>query len=440
MARILIALIYCISIIGLGHYTSQSSFNQILFFFVLAFICYGSALSFKNRVRDWLILAVVLRVILIFTFPTLSDDIYRFYWDGLLSINGYNPYLYLPSEVLTWWSGSGLDQALLSRLNSPDYYTVYPSISQAVYFVGAFIFPSSIYGASIIMKLILLAAELGTFYYLYKLLRYYKLPEYAILLYALNPLVIVETFGNLHFEGFMFFFFIASIYYLLISENKGYLLLASFLYACSIATKLHVLMLFPFVVLFIRRDKRWLFLIVTIICTSILLSPLLFGIGAQAFASSLDLYFRNFEFNGSIYYFARWIGYKFEGYNLISVIGPGLSICTLLGLGVLWLRSAIRKTSLSSVGSWSVLLMAFILFLFMSTTIHPWYLIVPIGLGVFTKFRFVLIWSFLITLTYINYAYPAYNENLWVVGLEYTLIFGILLFELYKIIIGPRLN
>jgi alpha-1,6-mannosyltransferase len=36
-------------------------------------------------------------------------------------------------------------------------------------------------------------------------------------------------------------------------------------------------------------------------------------------AKSVDLFFRKFEFNASIYYFVRWIGTLIAGYNLIKL-------------------------------------------------------------------------------------------------------------------------
>jgi hypothetical protein len=46
----------------------------------------------------------------------------------------------------------------------------------------------------------------------------------------------------------------------------------------------------------------------------------------------------------------------------------------------------------------------------------------PIVISVFTNERFPIIWSFLIFGTYINYSYTPYDENLWVVAIEYILI------------------
>src|SRR5690606_24975198 len=61
-------------------------------------------------------------------------------------------------------------------------------------------------------------------------------------------------------------------------------------------------------------------------------------------ADSLDLYFRKFEFNASIYYLLRWLGFQVSGYNMIALLGPALSLVTFIV--VVWLAV---KSKLGSV-------------------------------------------------------------------------------------------
>ncbi|MEN8914045.1 MAG: mannosyltransferase, partial [Polaribacter sp.] len=69
---------------------------------------------------------------------------------------------------------------------------------------------------------------------------------------------------------------------------------------------------------------------------------------------------------------------------------------------------------------------------FTTTTMHPWYLATLLILSVFTKYRFTIVWSFAIILSYQAYANTPWNENLWFVGLEYLIVFLYLIFELKK--------
>jgi len=53
-------------------------------------------------------------------------------------------------------------------------------------------------------------------------------------------------------------------------------------------------------------------------------------------------------------------------------------------------------------------------------------------LSIFTRYRFPLVWTALLWLTYINYSYAEYHENLWVVGLEYVVMLGWMIWELWS--------
>jgi hypothetical protein len=47
----------------------------------------------------------------------------------------------------------------------------------------------------------------------------------------------------------------------------------------------------------------------------------------------------------------------------------------------------------------------------------------------FTHWRFPLVWSFLIMLTYTNYLTEPYQENLWLVTVEYLAVAGFAFWE-----------
>jgi alpha-1,6-mannosyltransferase len=61
-----------------------------------------------------------------------------------------------------------------------------------------------------------------------------------------------------------------------------------------------------------------------------------------------------------------------------------------------------------------------VFFLF-ATTVHPWYICMPVALAVFTPFRYAFIWSFTATLSYAAYQYNPVQENLWLIGGGYVL-------------------
>ena len=135
--------------------------------------------------------------------PNLSDDYLRFIWDGRLLAHGYNPYLYLPTQLVHTALGSsaGLTDSLFQGLNSPRYFTVYPPLNQAFFGLAAWLFPTNLLGTIISLRIPILLADLGSIYLLAKLLRRFGKNPNLSLLYGLNPLVILELTGNLHFEA-----------------------------------------------------------------------------------------------------------------------------------------------------------------------------------------------------------------------------------------------
>ncbi len=446
----ILALLMLAALLYLGVEVGQSDFTPLISIYSFLFLAYLWVFR-TTKEKDlgfWLLVAVILRLSLVFLFPLLSDDVYRFIWDGQLVINGYNPFNYLPTTLINEGPAvPGLDWELYEALNSPDYFTIYPPIAQATFAVATFLFPNSLYGAAIVMKLFLFAFELGSLILIVQLLLHWNLPLKNSLLYALNPLIIIEVCGNLHYEGAMVFFLLLSIWLVV----KGRYWFSSAMLAFSVASKLLPLMFFPFWVkrlgtrlpqkenggllqqlwqsiLFIDFKRNLLYFL---LCFTILLAlffPLLNGVFVQNFGDSIGLYFQKFEFNASVYYLLRWVGYQTKGYNLIATIGPRLALGTFTGIILLFLWE--RKVDWKSLPV--KLLWAICLYLLFTTTVHPWYTSLPIVLCLFTRFRFPILWSGLIYFTYINYSYPTYQENLTVVALEYSLVFGMFLLELIR--------
>src|SRR6267142_3760836 len=71
-----------------------------------------------------LIFAALFRLSIIFFPPYLSDDIYRYVWDGRVQAASINPYRYIPADE----SVAGLrDEKIYPNINRRDYaQTIYP--------------------------------------------------------------------------------------------------------------------------------------------------------------------------------------------------------------------------------------------------------------------------------------------------------------------------
>jgi uncharacterized membrane protein len=242
------------------------------------------------------------------------------------------------------------------------------------------------------------------------------------LIYALNPLILIEISGNLHFEGIMIFFLLLA--YILLIHRK-YLFSAIF-YGLSIGTKFIPIIFLPFLIKRLGIKKALIYYLITGSTLIVIFIPFLSLEVITNIGSSLDLYFRKFEFNASIYYLIRWLGFQLKGYNMIAQIGPLLAVTTTAAIVIMLIGE--KKATIKTLPL--VMICGFSIYLFLSTTIHPWYLSLIIAFSIFTKYRFPIVWSLLIFLTYHVYRTPAYHENMVYVFVEYALLWGYLYIEL----------
>lgn len=402
-----------------GWWPAQHEFWHIAGGYTLAFLGYLGLMSKGGPpVKHLFALAILARLLLWPAMPQLSDDIYRFLWDGRLILNGINPFAATPAELMGWPSlPDGITPELFARLNSPEYFTIYPPVAQGIFALSCLVFPDSIYGSTMLMKAFLFCFELGSIWLLPKLLAQVGLSERAAFWYLLNPLILVEVMGNLHFEGAMVFFLVAALWGL----HREKLALSALAMALAVAAKLLPLIFMPFLirVLGIKGSIRYFALMGAVLL--LLFGPLLGQAFFDGFGSSLDLYFRRFEFNASVYYLLRWAGYQWAGYNLIAWIGPSLAAGTFFGVLLLAYKEAQQGGGAMRMGYW---LAAICLYLAFTPTVHPWYVALPLLLSCFTRFRFPVAWSILVPLTYINYQGGVYHENLAVVAMEYLAVAG----------------
>ena len=71
------------------------------------------------------------------------------------------------------------------------------------------------------------------------------------------------------------------------------------------------------------------------------------------------------------------------------------------------------------------------IYYFLATTVHPWYLALPLILSIFTRFRFALVWSILVVSSYSAYSSMPATENPWLLTAEYLIVYGYLIYEVF---------
>ena len=431
MLRIFIlAILSFLSYYFLAFETIRENFIQLVFFFGLAFLAYSELLKKewgKRQVYILLGMGFLFRSIFIFATPELSDDVYRFIWDGRLWLNGIEPYALLPSGVLKLSNFNeliGINQELYASLNSPNYYSVYPPFLQWIFRFGAVMFPTWDFGFIVFLKSIIILLEIGSVYFIISLLKHFEFHFRRVLIYALNPLVIVELTGNVHFEAAAICGLLGTIYFL----AKNHTVAGGVSILLAIISKLNPLMWMPF---WIKRLSFKKLLIFFLVCGL----GMIFSFWSVSsishfwnFKESFDLYFGTFEFNASIWNIIKYIGFQVKGYNILQSATLYLSLFVLIFI----VGYSLFEKDRSLKNIFKPLLIAYFVYLLFATIVHPWYITPLIALVVFIPFRFPLVWSMTAVLSYFAYSNPANMESMKLIGLEYGIVLIVLIWDLLK--------
>ena len=408
--------------------------------FVKLFMLFGALFYLTYKIiqfEKWnfkflLIIGILFRLVFLMAEPNLSQDFYRFLWDGELIKNGINPYLYTPDQIMeqghvTFANMKELREGM-TDLNA-RHYSNYPPVNQVLFALASLLGGGSILGSTIAMRLIIILADLGALYFGRKLLQQLNKANNLAFWYFLNPLAIIELTGNLHFEGVMLFFFVWALY--VISINKW--LWATPVYAISIMVKLMPMLFLPLFIKYFGFKKSIAFYTLVLLGCTALLFPFYSSVFIDNYSETVGLWFSNFEFNASIYNVVKKIGvtyFEAKPWELIDTYGSFIQkVVVVIVLLLAFLRKNQKMESLITS-----MVFALACYYFLSTTVHPWYVVFLLGFSIFTDYRFPLLWSFAIILSYYTYSNPNYTENLGLLAIEYLLVIGFFIYEM----IGSR--
>lgn len=423
---------------------------KLLSLYAAVFFLYYKIIQFeKGNLKLLFCFGILSRLVFIIAIPNLSQDFYRFLWDGQLINHGINPYLFKPNELMA--AGELLfptAQQLYDGMGalSASHYSNYPPVSQLFYYLSSFFGQHHVMGSVIFLRCCIIVADIGILYFAQKILTHLGQDKYKAYWYFLNPFILIELTGNLHFEGVMLFFLLLSLYLLLKRKWIG----SAVAIAISIATKLIPLLLLPVVFRWLSLNNKesekvvdqsmyspgilkWNFLkplgyyslaMTTALATFI---PFISSELLQKYLETVGLWFNNFEFNASFYYLIREIGFLYKGYNIIELAGLKMGVVVVV---FILLISLLRKNEKPKIAM-SSMLFAMTFYLAFTTTLHPWYVATPLLLCVFTNYKFPVVWSFVVVLSYVAYSQPNFEENPWILALEYLILYGCFIKEVY---------
>lgn len=350
--------------------------------------------------------------------PTnLSQDVYRFIWDGKLILKDYNPHDFRPKELINQMGfSSGNWRELYKGMGplSQGNYSCYPFVTQ-IYSLIAAVIPI-FWVQVLVIKLLFIGTFILTIQSTRKLLEFCKLEKHYLHLFWLNPLVLIEGLGNLHFEWVMLCFVASGIYYL---TQINYLK-ASIFITLAIQAKLIPFLMLPFFVRTLGWKKSIFFglsvLALFFISSLIFIHPSNLG----NFLESIKLYYGRFEFNSLIFAFYLDYGFWKYGFHPIGSYARRLAFYGFLAL------LAFCFYRLKQNEDWKVffsrMAWATIIYYFFATTVHPWYLIFPLFFGILSQNKVIIYWSFLVYLSYLFYDLDIKKYHVVVKIVEYIVL------------------
>ena len=402
----ILSLIVYLSILPLGSLRGPAT-TDFLWRYFLAFGLYALAIvpalwhpRFDLRVI-WLF-AIAFRVTLLFSPPTLSDDVYRYIWDGHVQNNGVNPYAYRVGAPQL----DSLSTPNRARVNNAWMASPYLPVAQLYFAVTYRLAPES----AAAFQIGAVALDLATGLFVVPALRRVNLPKTNAIIYLWNPLVIVEAAHGAHVDTLMTMLMMASLWLFTwvcprrgeasqrLSENspprhpgtkKSVMTLSAVLLALATLVKPVPVLLVP-VVMWRWGWKRTL-LYAGIAAAGILAySGAGLGLGSELAGTGVfgatRIYLSQWNFNGGLFH---WLELALTG-----VSTPGAAPIELAGTGGALARSiaaAALVAVLAGIGLWArriydaravlqIALLPLGAYVLLATTINPWYLMPVIAL------------------------------------------------------------
>ena len=361
--------------------------------------------------------------------------------------HGINPYIYRPDAPELQ---SFRDTAIYPKMSSAAVYSVYPPVSQAVFFLG------NLTGHPIpAIKAIYSIFDLGIVIVLWQLIGLLGLPKRNILLYAWNPLAVFEFAGSGHTDAPLLFFTLLAI--LFFAKNKY--LGAFTALGLAIISKLLPLIFLPYFFFAVKGRRKYYLALWSGVVVLLGYLPFVGGLTTviSNFRTDVSLYLSTslYMFNGSMFTFWYWIRDALQVYDRFTKFSFMASALSAM-FGVVWLGIVAsswlsrKKTSATDI-AWRVML-TFFAFLVFSPNVQVWYILwigcfVPLfvnferGFEGGTSIRSLanirmswLTWTFTVCFAYIAYhrfftQTGPYLVPRWAIWVEYGLLFGLITIE-----------
>jgi hypothetical protein len=317
----------------------------------------------SRTLKRILIIAVLLRVPLLFTEPALSDDVWRNLWDGRVQVAGENPYIHGPRDPAL----SHLrDDVTWPRINHPQYRTIYPPFGQMSAAAAGAVATVTGLPELLAWKLLVVLIELLGMTMLGRALAGRGNPA-PLVLWAWSPLAVFEFSGGGHIDSIALGLSGAAAALWLREGHAG----AGALFAGAVMTKF---LPFPAGLGFVgaKGSSR---AALAFLATAVLLTIPYIAAGPHII-EQLGVYAGNWEFNGVL---NRWLWIDSWGYTLAALPGAGETLNGIekgTGRLIAWIivLAAGFISARRGTDPFLVARRTLALFLAIQPTIYPWYL------------------------------------------------------------------
>lgn len=342
----------------------QSRWAFLASFIAATFVMLWAWKTGRHTLRTVIILAGLMRLFLLPLSPELTDDVYRYLWDGKMQHEGINPYRFAPNDprLAQYW-----DRMEFEEMNSPAFFTAYLPVTQVGFYLSTFFddWRWNYY----LLKFLFAIAEFLTVLILARFLS----PK-QLILYAWHPLILVEFAGQAHSEALMLPLLAAMCYAFYQNKATQAIIWGSL----AVGTKLYPVFFLPFLLNRIGWKKAgWGFLIALI-----MFLPYWIPEFVPNFFSSLKLYTQWFEFGAGLYLGMKEAALLWFQADLSKEIGPFLQSIFFFMVFLLFYWDIKNRTTEFEEPSHQQEFQSFLqicyliltVYLLTATTVHPWYL------------------------------------------------------------------
>ena len=354
-----------------------------ILYLVSVFLVLKSPSSGPQRVSLSFVLAtaILFRLTVWPLYPALSDDPYRYRWEGKIQAAGGDPYQSRPIDA-RWES---IRDATFPRVGSKDFKSAYgPLIELLERFTYQALqrFTKDPFVQVFWFKLPAALFDLGIIGVLVLLLRQHRMPLNLVLIYAWSPLPIMEFWATGHNDSIEIFFVLLAL--LMAARSRWIWSFTSL--SLAVAAKIWPVLLFPAFIFSPGGGKpRWYQCLVLFPVLALTAAPYLGNVTENAqFLSGFVGGWRN---NDSLFGAILW----YSGGDLYRAKYTAVAI-----IGVITLVIAFSMRSLEKAALWTIVAM-----LLVSANCHPWYLTWFAPLLVFYPYSPLLLWSALMPLSYV---------------------------------------